>query len=271
MFKMLLKFLRTGKLVEGLSRRELLELQAEAEYFQITSLLEIINQRLDVLRFVIVKLDSINEEEGKRRLVVAKRSWFGAIPVHVIVKILEMDYPMFGSSFRNVIATDLEDYAVDADGNIIVYTPSPSRIIDTIHEMERKMYQGVYSKALIYLRDCYYDKETDQVELNIGNQKYMCKKSALVYANVSIIHENGQFDIKTPKICPNQRSECPMYRTYHNQPHETSLEDLLKRILTRLDNNRVGQVKPPERSELWEDYCAAVSMNLFSSPSNWFC
>ena len=99
----------------------------------------------------------------------------------------------------------------------------------------------------------------DEVNLIVEGNTFKCKPHALQYCKKELIDQNGDFNARSIPylICPRQRIECgcPM-------PHETSLEDLVRRVLRRLEDNRVGYIVPPERTELWEDCEAAHFMDL---------
>ena len=99
---------------------------------------------------------------------------------------------------------------------------------------------------------------------------FKCKPHALQYCDKEWINQNGDFNAKdyiSHRICPRQRNECGCYR-----PHETTLEYRVRRVLRRLEDNRVGDVRPPERTELWEDSSAAIDMGLLPDYPNykWF-
>ena len=160
MFNMILKYLRSGYLVEEIPRKELLELQVEAEYYQLTSLMEIIKQRLVV---------------------------------------------------------------------------------------------------------------EDEVSVIYRGQTFKCKPHALQYCVKELIDQNGDFNARDDTfdlICTTQRNACYCYL-----PHEITMEDLLRRLLRRLEDNRVGEVEPPRRTELWEDSYAAIGMGLlpvYHDNAKWF-
>ena len=166
MFNMILKYLRSGHLVQNLSSEVLSELEVEAEYYQLTSLMEIIQQRLSV------------EEQNN-------------------------------------------------------------------------------------------SGTKDEVNVFVEGKTFKCKPHALQYCRKERIDQNGDFNARdiSSWLCPRQRNECDCGR-----PHEITLEDLVRRILRRLEDNRVGDVKPPERTELWEDSFAAMIMGLLPVNPNrkWF-
>ena len=166
MFNMILKYLRSGHLVQNLSSEVLSELEVEAEYYQLTSLLEIIQQRLSV------------EEQNN-------------------------------------------------------------------------------------------SGTKDEVNVFVEGKTFKCKPHALQYCRKELINQNGDFnarDFIARWLCPRQRNECGCHR-----PHGPTLEDLVRRILRRLEDNRVGDVEPPE-TELREDSRAAMHMGLLPGNPNpkWF-
>ena len=165
-FKTILKFLRSGSLVEEIPRRELFELQEDAQYFQLTSLMEIIQQRLGV--------EEQNNSDTK-----------------------------------------------------------------------------------------------DEVNVNFMGQTFKCKPHALQYCRKELIDQNGDFNARDLSIliCPRQRNECRCDRF-----HAPTLEDLVRKVLRRLEDNRVGNVEPPRRTELREDSFAARYMGLLPDAPNdkWF-
>ena len=162
-FKTILKFLRSGNLVEEIPRRELLELQEDAQYFQLTSLMEIIQQRLSV------------EEQNN-------------------------------------------------------------------------------------------SGTKDEVNVIVPGKTLKCKPHALQYCRKDLIAQNGYFFVANISsfICPRQRNECDCGKSH--------LEDLVRRVLRRLEDNRVGDVQPPWGTELFEDSCAARDMGLLPGCNNpkWF-
>ena len=164
-FKTILKFLRSGSLVEEIPRRELFELQEDAQYFQLTSLMEIIQQRLSV-----------------------------------------EDHNNSGTK--------------------------------------------------------------DEVNVIVNGITFKCKPHALQYSNKDRIDQNGDFnaikDLPSHHICPRQRNECRCV-DYHGPTQE----DLVRRVLRRLEDNRVGDVQPPEGTELCEDFMAAFVMGLLPRYPNY--
>ena len=96
---------------------------------------------------------------------------------------------------------------------------------------------------------------------------FKCKSYALQYCDEELIDYKGDFNARVNNInliCPLQMNECDCGR-----PHETTLEDLMRRVLRRLEDNRVGDVEPSEWTELWEDSGAAQLMGLLPSQT-WF-
>ena len=102
----------------------------------------------------------------------------------------------------------------------------------------------------------------DEVNVFVEGKTFKCKPHALQYCRKEWINQNGDFNAYdiSHLICPRQRNECGCGR-----PHETTLEDLVRRVLRRLEDNRVGDVQPPIRTELREDSRAAMIMGLLHS------
>ena len=151
MFEIILDFLRSGFL-EEMSNDNLMKLKVEAEYFMLTSLLEIINQRLSV------------EEQNNSNSI-------------------------------------------------------------------------------------------DEVNVIVEGQTFKCKPHALQYCDKKLIDQNGDF----------------IARDYISD-HQT-LMDTVRRLLRRLEDNRVGDVEPPMRTELLEDSSTAIWMGLlpgYPNPRKWF-
>ena len=115
----------------------------------------------------------------------------------------------------------------------------------------------------------------DEVNVIVEGKTFKCKPHALQYCDKKLIDQNGDFQAKaiSKGICLRQRNECRCFG-----PHETTLGDLVRRVLRRLEDNRVGDVMPPLtlRTELEEDSEAARCMGLLPSPyfgqnsSKWF-
>jgi hypothetical protein len=98
----------------------------------------------------------------------------------------------------------------------------------------------------------------DEVNVIVNGQTFKCKPHALQYCRKDLIAQNGYFFVAniSSLICPRQRNECRC-GLYHGPTQE----DLVRRVLRRLEDNRVGDVKPPVL-ELMEDSCAAQVMGL---------
>ena len=152
MFEIILDYLRSGFL-EEMSNDNLMKLKVEAEYFMLTSLLEIINQRL-----------SVEEQNNSYSIVI------------------------------------------------------------------------------------------DEVNVFVEGQTFKCKPHALQYCDKKLIDQDGDF----------------IARDYISD-HQT-LMDLVRRLLRRLEDNRVGDVEPPMMTELWKDSCNAMYMGLLPGPPSkkWF-
>ena len=162
MFNMILKYLRSGHLVQNLASEVLSELEVEAEYYQLTSLQEIIQQRLSV--------EDHNNSDTK-----------------------------------------------------------------------------------------------DEVSVIYRGQTYKCKPHALQYCIKELIDKNGNFNARdiSDHICLRQRNECGC-----GLPRETTPGGVVRRVLRRLEDNRVGDVEPPRGTELREDSLAALWMGLLPDNPN---
>ena len=103
------------------------------------------------------------------------------------------------------------------------------------------------------------NNSNSQGEVNVihKGQTYKCKPDALQYCNKQLIDNNGDFNAYDISMLICRRNECNC-----SNYHAPTLEDLVRRVLRRLEENRVGDVLPPERTELWEDSYAAIDMGL---------
>ena len=111
----------------------------------------------------------------------------------------------------------------------------------------------------------------DEVNVIVEGKTFKCKPHALQYCRKKLIDQNGDFNagyLPSGTICPRQRNECVSCGLYHGP----TLEDLMRRILRRLEDNRVGDVEPPWGTELCEDSRAARCMGLLPGYPNpkWF-
>ena len=113
------------------------------------------------------------------------------------------------------------------------------------------------------------------VNVIVEGHTFKCKPHALQYCDKNLIDQNGDFNAsKTPRnIC----QRCHKIKKINVSrdccsSHETTLEDVVRRVLRRLEDNRVGNVKPPMRTELREDSWAALWMGLLPDYPNpkWF-
>ena len=106
----------------------------------------------------------------------------------------------------------------------------------------------------------------DEVNVIVNGQTFKCKPHALQYCDNEFIDQKGDFNARDISgwICPRQRNECNCDRS-----HETTLEDLVRRVLRRLEDNRVGYIEPPIRTELRQDSFAAHLMGLLPAYT-WF-
>jgi hypothetical protein len=108
----------------------------------------------------------------------------------------------------------------------------------------------------VFLRDYYY---ADQTEFKVGSSTFKCKKSIFDYADVKLISFKGDL------VAPNQDKIA--------EELGITLEDLMRRILSRLEDNIVWDVEPPRRTDLLEDSRAAIWMGLlpgYPNPRKWF-
>ncbi len=262
MFKILLKFLRTGKLPEGLSRGQLKELATEADFFQLSNLTDAIkclstnhdtSENSKALQFRILNIIGKNGFIGQNyqpdNLIVAKRSWFGNIPVHVIVKLLESSfsslcYKQIKEINELVESCEMNDYVVDTDGNICIFAQEPSVVIANISSLVKK--EQYYISHIDYLRNYYYTdkKQKEDIEITINEQKFQCKLSALQFMKVSeVIDSNGKIMTEFGEIIRSEEQETRF----------GSDAELIKSILRRLEKGHVGSERPPNNSALFND------------------
>ena len=107
------------------------------------------------------------------------------------------------------------------------------------------------------------------INVFVEGKTFKCKPHALQYCRKEQIDQNGDFNAKdiSQYICTGQRNECDCGRS-----HVPTLEDLVRRVLRRLEDNRVGDVMPPYLTELDVDSEAARCMGLLPGPPNlkWF-
>ena len=261
MFEILLKFLRTGKLPEDLSSCQLKELATEADFFQLSKLpnaIKCFSSSLDTFensnffQFRILNIfgkNGLTSSNGDNKLryqpeniIVAKRSWFGNIPVYVIVDLLEFlslqplhsqcsNYPPPSLQLRDINKFDesckMNDYVVDRDGNICIYADRPDTVIFIISSLVSYVNTkqlGDKSKAFVYLRDYYYTDKKEDIEITINNQKFQCKLLALQFMRVSdVIGHNGKLKTNFRIITESRIS---------------SDADLIKSILRRLEKGQ---------------------------------
>ena len=83
-----------------------------------------------------------------------------------------------------------------------------------------------------------------EVNVIVEGQTFKCKPHALQYCDKKLIDQNGDFIARD-----------------HISDHQT-LMDTVRRLLRRLEDNRVGDVEPPMMTELWKDSGAAFFMGL---------
>jgi hypothetical protein len=93
----------------------------------------------------------------------------------------------------------------------------------------------------------------DEVYVIVNGKTFKCKPHALQYCDKELIDQNGDFNARDYII---------------NHP---TLEDFVRRVLRRLEDNRVGDVMPPQhRTELWEDSFAAHLMGLLPDSKGFY-
>ena len=117
----------------------------------------------------------------------------------------------------------------------------------------------------------------DEVNVIVEGQTFKCKPHVLQYCDKKLIDQNGDFNardiISRDYICLLERDWCGCDLA-HAQPldvYEITLEDLVRRVLSRLEENRVGDVEPPRRTVLSEDTGAARGMGLLPGYPNKKC
>jgi hypothetical protein len=124
-------------------------------------------------------------------------------------------------------------------------------------------------KQRLSVEDDTKSNSKDEVSVIYMGQTFKCKSHALQYCRKELIDQNGDFNARdiSDRICPRQRNECrcPV-------AHVPTLEDLMRRVLRRLEDNRVGDVMHPKGTELFEDSFAARCMGLLPDYPNpkWF-
>ena len=111
------------------------------------------------------------------------------------------------------------------------------------------------------------------VNVIVEGETFKCKGHALQYCDKELIDYKGDFICDYYYIsdlicdCPRERNgcDCILY-------HETPMEYRVRRILRRLEDNRVGDVEPPWYTELRKDSLAAIDMGLLPGYPNpkWF-
>ena len=113
----------------------------------------------------------------------------------------------------------------------------------------------------------------DEVNVIVLGHTFKCKPHALEYCVKELNDQNGDLiidDVESSElICTIQRNDCGIDCF---GAHETTLENLVRRVLRRLEDNRVGIVEPPCGTELREDSEAAMYMGLLPDCPNdkWF-
>ena len=264
LFTIILKFLRSGKLADKVSSEVLSELQEEAEYFQLTSLQEMISHRLESAPLKLVVIEADNKGGQIKHYISARRSWFGNVPLPVVATILDIEkYEQISvpKLMGKVESINHDTSTVDEDGNICIYNEDPKNVLDVIFEMKNGRYISEKAIALVYMRDYYFSGRTEfNLKISEGycEEIFTCKLSAFSQANIKVFDENGCSSVDVPDDCPPKGLIIP------------TLEEAIERILSYLEDERVGDVEPPQGTEWWNDSYNAQWMGLLDD-KKWFC
>ena len=269
MFKIILNFLRSNYL-EELSSKDLKKLQVEAEHFEIASLQQIIQQRLNVLTF------SINFNTQKR-LMSLKRSLFGNIPLPNVVELLNevASYPKSIHDWIILAESETQEcFAKDRDGNILIQPNNleqHNNILNALYELKNRSYDSDLCKAFVYLRDYHltYSAQSE-ITIKVGNLELTRDKSVLRYGSIDMIHSNGEIVAKKlPELCSNGGKLCQNRNC--ERSHDKTLEELVLRVLMKLQHKKVGKEEPDSKKELEskKDSKAAHAMGLLTTDT-WF-
>ena len=253
LFTIILKFLRSGRLADKVSSEVLSELQEEAEYFQLTSLQEMISHRLESAPLKLVVIEADRKGGQIKHYISARRSWFGNVPLPVVATILDIDEQIsIPKLIGKVESINHDTTTVDEDGNICVYNEDPKEVLDDIFKMKNGTYISKKAKALVYMRDYYFSGRT---EFNLKIFKKYCKKkiikcklSAFSQANIKVFDDDGSSSVIIQDYCPGLE--------------EATLDEDIERILSYLEDERVGDVEPPQGTEWWNDSDNAQRMGL---------
>ena len=250
-----------------------------------TNLQQSIHNRLQQHELNFVVREYNGKGYSNNHYVSAAKSWFGKIPLHLITKIFSMKTFYMkatnvdqGDIFFNVEksveyidlsdlinlaeSTSIEPCVMDESSRICIYKDEPpTKIITALSALNNKIYKDCLSKVVVYLRDFYYTDKTATVDLKIKDNVYKISKVALnKYGTVNVIGDCGSIGGRMIKICSKQRDR--FYGCNCNSPHETTLEDLITRIVTYLQNDKVQDLEPCVRTQLLEDSWAAREMGL---------
>lgn len=274
MFGIILDYLRSDFL-EEMHRCGLLKLQQEAEYFMISRLQTVINQRLKNLelaaisetnevRFVVKTLDENGEQSS--HYISADKAWFGSVPIPVVARILDteaIDYSFVYFNFSEYIeiarTTSQDSCVIDRDGNICLYNAVDHiKTTAAVYGLKKKKYTLDITKGIVFLRDYYYP-ETQKIDFMIERLRFSCDKSTFISCNLKAKFTNlGEIIAMKPTLCPKLRSGCSC-----SKPHETSLHDLITRILAAYRNKRVVCFnEPDDGTQLKEDSVVALKMGI---------
>merc|ERR1719154_830738 len=114
-------------------------------------------------------------------------------------------------------------------------------------------------------------EEEEQVNVIVEGKTYKCKPHALQHCNEQWLDEDGNLDALVVfwSFCkmPPDLCDCA-------QSHAATMEDLVNRMLRRLEDDKVSYEQPPFGTELYADSYTAVGMGLFPRgfpPQKWFC
>ena len=265
MFGIILDYLRSDFL-EEISRCGLLKLQQEVEYFMISSLQTVINERLNTnkVRFVVKTLGENGEQSS--HYISADRAWFGSIPISVVARILDREpfpyteiYFNFSEYIEIARSTTQDSCVIDRDGNICLYNAVDHiKTTAAVYGLKEKNYIHDITKGIVFLRDYYYSDEK-KIDFMIGRLSFSCDKSTFVSCNLKAkFTTRGEIIAMKPTLCSKLRSECSC-----SKPHGTSLHDLITRILAACRNERVVCFKMPAYgTQLKEDSTVAYKMGI---------
>ena len=127
-----------------------------------------------------------------------------------------------------------------------------------MYGLKEKNYIHDITKGIVFLRDYYYSDEK-KIVFMIGRLSFSCDKSTFASCNLKAKFTTlGEIIAMRPTLCSKLRGECSC-----SKPHETSLHDLITRILAACRNKRVVCFKEPaDASQLTEDSVVAYRMGI---------